>query len=866
MASEFGDVLRRLRVGAGLTQEQLAERSGVSVRTIRGLETGGRPNPRMTTVQELAEALPLRPREHEELLDAAVRRNRVGGRRDESAGGEPDPEEPGSEEQLGPREPGAEAPGSEEPATEEARSEDPGPEDPGPARQASGQPTPGQPAPGQPASGQPASGQPASGQPTSAAHDASADATEQLAKAVAARWQREEEHRQIQDPFPLPVRWRAAPEELTDHWANILRLPAGAAAGPLDLDGGLDDIAERYGRIPSGRLVVLGRSGSGKTILALRFVLDLLRSRTPADPVPVIFSIGAWNPTAVTLRDWLTSRLTRDHPGYAAQGPGGATLASALVESGRVLPVLDGFDEMADGLRRPALEALNATTLPLLLTSRPAEYAAAVAETDVLTSAAAFELTDLTLDDLENYLPRTTRKPGRADPTANAWEPVLTALRRQPQDEGRPAHPLAEALANPLMVALARTIYSDTPDHDPAALLDTGRFGSREELEDHLLDSFIPTVYRRRLPQAPGARPRPAFDPERARHWLGCLADHLNRLETPDLAWWRLGSGLRRSTRTLVTAVVTGLAIGLVDFTIGFAFGVPFLFPLVDGTAVGLLSGLMFGLAHWLTFAVKDMPLTPSVVRLRIRGGPGTIGWRTGPRLVIGMLCGLVFGFGYGFVSGVVNTGLVWKTGLSAMLHVGLVDGIVYGLVFSAGAGLTFCLLGLLETPLDIRSAAHPRGLLKTNRRTVTTQLLVWAPTFGAVVGFGAGAVVDLLQEPLGPLVWNPAAGLVLGTISGLGGALGYALTMTAWGQWLVLSRIWLPLTGRLPWAVVTFLDDAYRRGVLRQAGAVYQFRHARLQHHLARAHRTLPAPGRPARRGQRVRRIALHDDFIAPP
>lgn len=398
MASGFGDVLRRLRVQAGLTQEELAERSGVSVRTIRGLETGTRSNPRMTTVQELAKALPLRPREREELLGAAVRRNPDGDQQDESATKEPSPEESGSEER------GSEEPGSEEPG-----------------------------------SGRPGSAQSVSGQPTSAAHDAPADATEQLAKAVAARWQREEEHRQIQDPFPLPVRWQAAPEELTDHWANILRLPAGVAADPLDLDGRLDDIAELYRRIPSGRLVVLGRSGSGKTILALRFVLDRLKSRTPAEPVPVIFSIGAWNPTAITLRDWLAGQLTRDHPGYAAQGPGGATLASALVESGRILPVLDGFDEMADGLRRPALEALNATTLPLLLTSRPAEYAAAVAETDVLTSAAALELTDLTLDDLANYLPRTTRKPGRANPTANAWDPVLTTLREQPQDQ--PASP-----------------------------------------------------------------------------------------------------------------------------------------------------------------------------------------------------------------------------------------------------------------------------------------------------------------------------------------------------------------------------------------------------------------------------------------
>ncbi|GAA2499348.1 NACHT domain-containing protein [Streptomyces thermolineatus] len=807
MAGGFGDVLRRLRVRAGLTQEELAERSGVSVRTIRGLETGGRSNPRMTTVQELAEALPLRPGEREELLGAAVLRNPDGGRRDDSAAEEPGPGETGSGEAD------------------------------------SGAQGPAQPVPGRPASA--AHGAP-HGATAGATADATAEAAEQLAKAVAARWQREEEQRQVQDPFPLPVRWQAAPEELTDHWANILRLPAGAAADPLELDGRLDGIAGLYRRIPSGRLVVLGRSGSGKTILALRFVLDHLRSRTPAEPVPVIFSIGAWDPTAVTLRDWLTGRLTRDHPGCAARGPDGATLASALVESGRILPVLDGFDEMADGLRRPALEALNATTLPLLLTSRPAEYAAAVAETDVLTSAAAVELTDLTLDDLAGYLPRTTRKHDRANPGANAWEPVLAALREQPQD--RPASPLATVLANPLMVALARTVYSDTPDHDPASLLDTERFGSPEELEDHLLDSFIPTVYRRRLPREPGARPGPAFDPERARRWLGHLARHLDRLETPDLAWWRLGSGLRRSTRTLVTALVTGLAIGLVDCAVSTVRGAPFPFSVMDGLLVGLLAGLMFGLAHWLTFTVKGMPVAPSAVRLRIRGRPGAVQWRAGSRLVIGTLGGLLSGFGYGFVFGVVRNAFALESGLPTALRLGLVDGLVYALILGCGTGLTFCLLGLLESPLDIRSAVHPRGFLDTNRSTVVTQLTVWALVLGTVVGFGSGAVVDLLQGTLGTLLWDPTAGIVLGIISGLGGALGHALTMTAWGQWLVLSRIWLPLTGRLPWAVVAFLDDAYRRGVLRQAGAVYQFRHARLQHHLAKAHRARPTPAdRPA-------------------
>jgi hypothetical protein len=48
------------------------------------------------------------------------------------------------------------------------------------------------------------------------------------------------------------------------------------------------------------------------------------------------------------------------------------------------------------------------------------------------------------------------------------------------------------------------------------------------------------------------------------------------------------------------------------------------------------------------------------------------------------------------------------------------------------------------------------------------------------------------------------------------------------------ISRIWLALHNQLPWRLMSFLADAHRRGVLRQAGVVYQFRHLELQHRLA--------------------------------
>jgi len=52
----------------GLTQEALADRSGVSVSTIRGMENGTRVNPRPDTLRQLADVLGLAPVEYEDLL------------------------------------------------------------------------------------------------------------------------------------------------------------------------------------------------------------------------------------------------------------------------------------------------------------------------------------------------------------------------------------------------------------------------------------------------------------------------------------------------------------------------------------------------------------------------------------------------------------------------------------------------------------------------------------------------------------------------------------------------------------------------------------------------------------------------------
>jgi transcriptional regulator with XRE-family HTH domain len=73
----FGAVLRERRAVAGLTQEELAERSGLSVRAIRNLELGRTGRPQQQSVELLANALELGDLARADLLRAARRGRRA---------------------------------------------------------------------------------------------------------------------------------------------------------------------------------------------------------------------------------------------------------------------------------------------------------------------------------------------------------------------------------------------------------------------------------------------------------------------------------------------------------------------------------------------------------------------------------------------------------------------------------------------------------------------------------------------------------------------------------------------------------------------------------------------------------------------
>lgn len=671
-------------------------------------------------------------------------------------------------------------------------------------------------------------------------------AAEELAMGVRIRLRRAYEHQQAHDPYPLPVRWTQVSGGLSDHIDNIHNLPIGGRTSQVDLVGEFTQIAAFHRGLPSGRLVVLGDAGSGKTMLATQLALDLLEDRARSQPVPVMVSVASWDPTRTPFRDWLSGLLIRDHPGLARTTSSGLTLSTALVETDSILPVLDGFDEIAPKLRGPALQALNRVNLAVVLTSRPTEYMSAVGTTDVLTAAAVVRLETLTAADVAHYLTRATReKAGSASGVGleTVWQPVIAKLTADDRDSA--ADNVATALRTPLMVSLARTIYSDTPGREPADLLDTTRFPSAADIEDHLVSSYVPTKYGSRS----SAGRAQDWDLDHVLRWLNYLARHGITRRESGIAWWGLGSAVPLWARavivglmSMVTIMVAGIVVGVPLFMAlsGGAFSRTLWLQFVNGLFNAATTGPTLGLAYGLLHHFRVATAVPSRIRVRFGRGrpPGAVPLaQVRARVVATLVGGLVFG---------AALGLNAAAAAGAAVTTAAAVGAALGAVFAIAATAAVVLMSWFESPADADSAASPAVSLKSNRSSVLTQTLLGGAVFGLVVGLGFYATEDVISS----VFLSFASGLTdstssqrnlgyylgIGIMNGLFGAFVYAVVLTAWGQWMIMARLWLPLTGRLPWRLPTFLEDAYDQGVLRQSGPVWEFRHGRLQRHLAEA------------------------------
>lgn len=655
-------------------------------------------------------------------------------------------------------------------------------------------------------------------------------AARNLAQRFGKRIESQSIHLKLKAPRPLKVRWR----EVSAYGDHI---------SPPSLAGELEDIKVVFDKVRAGsgaerpgRLVILGPGGSGKSVLLQQLALKILEDPGPSGTVPVIFSLSSWQ-AGTALDDWLTAQLLRLRydPGLSEE------VARSIVANRLILPLLDGFDEVGAGSRAELLDMLNGDAgRELVLASRREEYMNSArgrggANGTVLSGASVIELTPLPLEEATDYLrslPHSRARHGSVEP---AWEPVTRTLQSNP---GLPAaRRLAEVFEKPLMVAIARDVYRHK---DPAELFDDTRFTSVTEIENHLLDNFIPAIYDGKAENPSRWGKHNAL---RAFRYLASLLEPAdgNGPRRQDIAWWDIGTaGITPLKRCVLTGLAGGLAWAfayVIWLFAAYVAGVhqPEVSP-VFGLAAGLgyvaVVGFAFGFAHWLTIKHKPRLLEPSRASIKFFGtrGGGRRGQHRLRDVVRRFWSGLAFGgvavfpgtfaaWAYGFVLDILVTGkqydvreslvFVLVTALGASLGIALLVGVIVGFAV------------LLEVPAE-EEAVGPLALLAANRRIAILLGLAMALTGGLVAGIATG----LIDGPAGGLAAAVTDGITLGT--------GVVLCVSAWGQWVVFCRIWLPLTGKLPWRTRAFLDDAHQRGVLRQIGGVYQFRHARLQSRVA--------------------------------
>ncbi|MEV0710399.1 hypothetical protein [Nocardia aurea] len=684
------------------------------------------------------------------------------------------------------------------------------------------------------------------------------EVTLQIAKSIRSELYSEAQKWKTEWPV-MPVRWHATGSDLGEYDE---RVPIDYSDQTIN-SGVFTEVLSLYSKIGSGRLVILGEPGSGKTTIVRDFAYTIVGKYQgdipPDDPdtfdgrIPVVFNLSSWDSTSAnpkaTLKTWMASILVRDHPGLDLR------TADALIADRRVLSIFEGLDEMderaeeANGRsaddedsnqnprRRAALTQLHGFDGPFVLTCRTIEYRETSRKARVLERAYTIELQPLSADDVATYLPLTANSPA----VGEQWRSAMQSLNN---DKRQSAAFLREVLKNPLMVYLASKIYaSGVGEGDPAAFV-AKEYASADIIELGLLGEYLTTVFphpweekgyglREESGDDIERRVPPAYPQEKVFRWLQHIAQNLDNGE---LRWWELANKVPKPITALVFVIFTAL-IG----TAAVAVTLDHKYRAV-GALVGAATGIVYGLffpgqqpSGWSLFAPGSWRnFWCEAVKAPIYGATGagvgfvlvsTFGWLA--LSFSGLAAGLTTYPLMKLTNQPSNSGWIIETRNSSVAGVftGLIMGVV-GFLSDASVGSisTWLIVGVIYGAF-LTLAFGPRAYLQAD--TVATPSKMIASSRYQSIYYG------VMNGCAHASIYIAMTNIFVGVVFGFTIGMYVCMTDSAWGRWTLMTRGWLPLVGKLPSEPLSFLEEAHRRGVLRQSGAVYLFRHKQLERYI---------------------------------
>ncbi|MFC5137238.1 NACHT domain-containing protein [Actinomycetospora rhizophila] len=330
----------------------------------------------------------------------------------------------------------------------------------------------------------------------------------------------------------------------TDRQIN-LEYSVQLAAPDLEKTGGrsgkLDKIYQDWTASVHERLVIVGPAGAGKTVAAVELAIALATDEEEGRLVPVRLPAAKWDPTRsfeefaidYLLNEFELSRST----------------AESLVKSRRILPIIDGLDEMEEveelgyssrvGVAVRELNRLQSgvAKTPLVVTCRAEHY-------DALRRVNLWieDATEIAIEHVEPSEARAfiSRRAARAE----RWEEVLREL------ETRPTGTLALALATPWKLTVATTVYEERTEtgafvRDPTELFAVATGGGEKATEteastqdsvkalefgvkqvnSHILSLFVPAAVHVQNQTARGHR----RSPKKIGQSLAIIAEYLEK-------------------------------------------------------------------------------------------------------------------------------------------------------------------------------------------------------------------------------------------------------------------------------------------------------------------------------------------------
>ncbi len=467
--------------------------------------------------------------------------------------------------------------------------------------------------------------------------------------------------------------------------------------------GELASVAGYFRSLPSRRMVVLGGRGSGKTVLLLELQAQLLAlcGQDQAAPLPVLVNAASYDPRQAWA-SWLTRYLVQR---YALL----EDAATRLVADGRIMPVIDGVEELDQAGTSALVSGLN-----VFLRGEESSRGGDPAPVVMACREAQYQDLDGALDEAAHV---RLRPPSAGDATS-----YLQAVGTRVPDGA------ASVLTSPLLLSLAGALF-EGGNASSQALDDLARLPDETSVERHLLASFLAGAYRLR---SGGTR----WSRAQAEGWLALIGSHMRERSLEGFGWREVARAASPRLLGTLSGAVTGAALAATFTVLGF-------------------RNRLFG---------ERNPLDSAIASLVIISVEGAV------------LAAL----------------LVWAASIGRL-----------GDVSSPGP----------EPPRGRQwidnCAVSPRTDLAESRRRALISVCPLGVTFALLLAArilkGAAAASD--------------PGLILVCYF-----MAVILQCSSWGSFQ-LARAWFSFRRKLPYSLLDFLEDANQRGVLRQAGALFEFR-----------------------------------------